>query len=113
MMSEVDWEEFTRMAGVLKAMSDSTRLRILSLLKSSEFCVCQIQSILGLSQSNVSQHLFKLKAEGLVKERRSSQWVYYSISDNPPEPARCILNLIPEVGVDTGPETGTCEISKE
>lgn len=112
MMGEVDQGEFARIAGVLKAMSDSTRLRILSLLKSGEFCVCQIQSILDLSQSNVSQHLFKLKSEGLVKERRSSQWVYYSISDNIPETAKCILNLIPEIRADSHVGSETCEIRK-
>ncbi|MGP6207482.1 ArsR/SmtB family transcription factor [Cuniculiplasma sp. SKW3] len=112
-MSEIDIEEYNRIASLLKAMGDSTRLRILGLLKTSEFCVCQIQSILGLSQSNVSQHLFKLKAEGLVRERRSSQWIYYSISERMPEIARCILNQIPEVMVDSRNDNGTCEVKNE
>jgi ArsR family transcriptional regulator len=62
-----------------KALSDKTRLHILSLLKVEELCVCELVDILKISQPAVSQHMRKLKNAKLVKERRNSQWVFYSL----------------------------------
>ncbi|HEB50059.1 MAG TPA: ArsR family transcriptional regulator [Desulfobulbus sp.] len=65
---------------VLKAMSDSSRLRVLKMLEGRELCVCEIQSLLALSQSTVSKHLKILEDAGLVDRRRDGQWVLYSLS---------------------------------
>jgi len=62
----------------LKALADGTRLKIFKLVEQRELCVCQIVPAVGLSQPTVSMHLAKLKRAGLVKERRSGQWSYYS-----------------------------------
>jgi ArsR family transcriptional regulator len=62
----------------LKALGDETRLTIFKLLERRELCVCQIVPAVGLSQPTVSVHLGKLKRAGLVRERRSGQWSYYS-----------------------------------
>ncbi|MBA4495073.1 ArsR/SmtB family transcription factor [Paenactinomyces guangxiensis] len=62
-----------------KALSDKTRLRILALLKVEDLCVCELVEILQISQPAVSQHMRKLKNAKLVKERRSGQWVFYSL----------------------------------
>ncbi len=51
------------------------------LLLRGEMCVCDIEEVLGLSQTNVSRHLCKLSSVGLVDSRKKAQWVYYRISD--------------------------------
>ncbi|WP_029192533.1 ArsR/SmtB family transcription factor [Paenibacillus harenae] len=68
------------LSDTLKLLGDKTRLTILSALKERELCVCELVDILQTSQPNVSQHMRKLKAGGLVKEAKRSQWVYYSLS---------------------------------
>lgn len=61
-----------------KALGDPTRLKLFKLVATEEFCVCELEALLQISQSAVSQHLARLKAAGLVRERRQGQWVYYS-----------------------------------
>jgi ArsR family transcriptional regulator, arsenate/arsenite/antimonite-responsive transcriptional repressor len=64
----------------LKLLSDKSRLTILALLKEKEMCVCDIVELLETTQSNVSQHLKKLKNGGLINETKRRQWVYYSLN---------------------------------
>jgi ArsR family transcriptional regulator, arsenate/arsenite/antimonite-responsive transcriptional repressor len=64
---------------VLKALSDETRLRIVNLLYDREMCVCDIMESLHITQTKASRHLAVLKSSGLVSDRKSAQWVYYSI----------------------------------
>ncbi|MCL6581243.1 MAG: metalloregulator ArsR/SmtB family transcription factor [Firmicutes bacterium] len=66
-----------RLLEQLKAVSDATRLRILTLVTREEMCVCHIVRAVGLAQPTVSLHLGKLKRAGLVEERRAGQWAYY------------------------------------
>lgn len=68
------------LAETLKLLSDKTRLTILALLKEQEMCVCDIVTVLEMTQPNVSQHLRKLKIGGLVNETRRAQWIYYSLN---------------------------------
>lgn len=74
--------DIDELAGVLKALSDKSRLRMLALLKVDELCVCELTPLLDMSQPAVSQHLRKLKAARLVKERKAGQWVYYSLHES-------------------------------
>ncbi|MCA0988621.1 ArsR/SmtB family transcription factor [Guptibacillus algicola] len=67
-------------ASVLKLLGDKTRLTIIGLLKDGECCVCEFVDLLNMSQPSVSQHLRKLRDAGLVKERRNSQWIFYSLN---------------------------------
>lgn len=61
-----------------KTLADSTRLRILSLiLNSKQICVCQITAVLNLTQSNVSNHLDKLKQSCIVKSFKKNKFTYY------------------------------------
>jgi ArsR family transcriptional regulator, arsenate/arsenite/antimonite-responsive transcriptional repressor len=66
---------------ILKALADENRLRILNLLKSGELCVCDIEGVLGIKQSNTSRHLNKLKIAGLIASEKKSQWVYYRLNE--------------------------------
>lgn len=68
-----------KLIDVLKSLSDETRLRILNLLYERELCVCDIMDTLQISQAKASRHLIYLKNAGLVKDRKSAQWAYYSM----------------------------------
>ena len=65
---------------VLKALADTTRLRILALLRAGEVCVCHIHESLKLPQSKVSRHLAYLRQAGLVRARRDGLWVHYGLA---------------------------------
>jgi ArsR family transcriptional regulator len=68
------------LASYFKGLADENRLRILNLLFHGELCGCDIQHVLGASQSNVSRHLAYLKNAGLVSDRRAANRVYYSLA---------------------------------
>jgi ArsR family transcriptional regulator, arsenate/arsenite/antimonite-responsive transcriptional repressor len=63
----------------LQAVAEPKRARIVSLLGHGEHCVCDVGEMLGLSPALVSHHLRTLRASGLLRERRSGRWVYYSL----------------------------------
>jgi ArsR family transcriptional regulator len=64
---------------LLKTLGHPARLRILALLRGGEMCVCQINSVLGLAASTVSEHLTELRRAGLLAERKDGRWVYYEL----------------------------------
>ena len=68
------------MVEILKALGDESRIRILHLIQVKPLCVCEIQEILGISQSNTSRHLLKLKNAKLIQGNKKAQWVYYSLA---------------------------------
>ena len=70
------------MLEIMKALADETRLRILSQIIKSEMCVCEMESCLGLTQSNASRHLTVLKKAGIMESNKTAQWTYYKISDD-------------------------------
>jgi ArsR family transcriptional regulator len=65
---------------VLKALAHENRIRILNLLAESELCVCELENIMQVTQSNASRHLSKLKQADLIKGRKRAQWIYYSLN---------------------------------
>jgi len=66
---------------IFKALGDENRIRILNLLIRQELCVCEIETILDMTQSNASRHLNKLKTSGIITSEKKSQWVYYRIDN--------------------------------
>ncbi len=79
---------------VCKALGDSTRLKILELLKSKGrsccdligreergLCACDIEAAVGLSQAAVSHHMALLRRAGLVRAEKRGRWMYYSRDD--------------------------------
>lgn len=66
-------------AGLLKALSNERRLKIVHVLSNEEKCVGDLEQIIGLSQSALSQHLARLRRDGIVKTRRDAQTIYYSL----------------------------------
>lgn len=75
-------ESATRAAGLLKAMSNESRLMILCHLGAGEKSVTELNENIQLSQSSLSQHLARLRADGLVTTRRESQTIYYRLSND-------------------------------
>ena len=71
-------DQSTAAAGLLSAMANPKRLMILCSLVKGEVPVGVLASQVGLSQSALSQHLSKLRAQKLVKTRRDAQTIYYS-----------------------------------
>ena len=70
-------------ARLLKALANDQRLLILCMLVDGEHAVGEMNARLSLSQSALSQHLAKLREEGLVNTRREAQTIYYSLADGP------------------------------
>lgn len=66
----------------LKALASPNRLMLLCLLEDGEASVADMAAALGLRQPTVSQHLGRLRAEGLVATRRDAQTVYYRLADD-------------------------------
>ena len=64
----------------LKVISEENRLLILCLLKKRETCVCEIWQYLNLPQNLVSHHLKVLKDFDLIKSRRESTKIIYSLN---------------------------------
>lgn len=67
-------------ADLCQMLSNPTRLRILEQLKGGEKSVSELVDTLGYRQSNISQHLSKLKKKDLVRGRRDGSNIYYSLS---------------------------------
>ena len=63
----------------MKALSDETRLRILTVLLERECCVCEVMQALDISQSRASRNLGILQDTGFLKARRDGAWIVYSV----------------------------------
>ena len=66
---------------VMKALADETRIRILNLLKDGDLCVCEIEVLLDINQSNASRHLNKLTNAGIISYYKVAKYVYYKINE--------------------------------
>ena len=73
----------TDAAQLLKALANEKRLMILCLLAEGERSVGELNALLDLSQSALSQHLALLREEGLVQTRREAQTIHYSLTPGP------------------------------
>ncbi len=80
----------------LKAMSNKHRLLILCNLVETERSVGELEKIVGLSQSALSQHLARLRKEEVVKTRRDAQTIYYSLQN---ENVTDVLQLLHDIFV--------------
>ena len=77
-----DLDELLRLAELFKNFGDGTRVRILYVLLEAEVCVCDLATLLGMSQSAVSHQLRVLKDARLIKARRDGKTVFYSLADD-------------------------------
>ena len=78
----VDVARAETLARVFKALSDPTRVRLVSLIAASdgaEACVCDLTAPVGLSQPTVSHHLKQLVDAGLLTREQRGRWAYYRV----------------------------------
>ena len=83
--------EIGKAAKLLKAIGNEKRLDIVYNLSLAEMSVGELEKVVDLSQSALSQHLAILRAADIVKTRRSAQTIYYSLKS---EEAKNILELL-------------------
>lgn len=74
-------ENLFDLSELYKIFGDSTRIKILYCLLESEMCVCDIATLLSMTQSAISHQLSVLKKSKLVKYRREGKTVFYSLAD--------------------------------
>ena len=81
----IDFEAMHENAAVavrlLKSLANESRLMVMCVLAEGELSVGSLNRRIDLSQSALSQHLAILRGQGLVKTRRESQTIYYSLAD--------------------------------
>ena len=84
-MNDIDLARFeasaTQAAALLKALSNEKRLMILCRLGDGEASAGELAAYAGLTQTSTSQHLAKLRAEGVVATRREAQTIFYRLED--------------------------------
>ncbi len=94
------------LADLFTALSDPSRLGMLALLqRHGEMCVCDIQEVLGVTQSRASRHLQVLRRAGLVQDRRVGSWVHYRLADRPAGRQRLLLRTLPKLVDDAAAAT--------
>jgi DNA-binding transcriptional ArsR family regulator len=77
----LDGGAYATLADLFGAMADSTRAKIVHVLRHQELCSCDIAAVMGITKSGASQHLRLLRTLRLVKTRRTGRLVYYSLDD--------------------------------
>ncbi len=76
-----DYQTASDLASLFDALSDPTRVRLLTVLMAGSLCVCDLTAVLGISQSAVSHQLRLLRSLNLVRSRREGRLVWYSLDD--------------------------------
>jgi DNA-binding transcriptional ArsR family regulator len=92
-----------RASDFLKALSHENRLLLLCLLSEGERSVSELESILSMRQSAVSQQLARLRLDGLVAARRDGKAVFYSIAS---EDVRRMIAVVYDIFCGCGPKPG-------
>ncbi len=90
-------DQAEQVSGLLKAIADPVRLRLMSLVLShegGEACVCDLTPAFDLSQPTISHHLKVLHACGLLDREKRGVWVYYKAK---PEALEAITSLFATV----------------
>ena len=77
----IDGFSAVRLSEVFKALSDPSRVRIISALMHTELCVYDLAAVLDMSQSAVSHQLRSLREMRLVRYRREGRHIYYQLDD--------------------------------
>jgi len=75
-------ESVSLLAETFSVLGDPTRLRIAYALSQQELCVCDLASVLGMSQSVISHSLRALRQMRLVRHRREGRIAYYALDDD-------------------------------
>lgn len=71
----------TELANVFRGLSHPTRIEILFAIGNQEACVCHLETILGLRQAYISQHLMEMRDAGIITSRRDGRFIYYRLAN--------------------------------
>lgn len=77
----IDGLKAAQLAQIYAALSDPTRVRIISALNVRELCVNDLAAALGMTQSAISHQLRLLRTLGLVRNRRQGRIIFYALDD--------------------------------
>ena len=97
--SALDEETATDAAGLLRALADPVRLRIISLIATApegEVCACDFPAVLERSQSTISHHLGQLVDAGLVHREQRGKWAWFRLDRDRLADARSLLGGSPD-----------------
>ncbi|MCE1246103.1 MAG: metalloregulator ArsR/SmtB family transcription factor [Firmicutes bacterium] len=103
-MTHIAIEKVTK---IQQALSDPTRIRIISMLMGQELCVCEIVEALEEPQYKISRHLTVLKNAGLVRDRRQGLFMHYCLNPDIEPEWKAALSALFEVWKNTD------EVSKD
>lgn len=103
---------------IFRALSDTTRLRILNLLQGGELCVCELVDVLDVPQPTASRHLAYLRKADLVTARKEGAWQYYRLTPAKTKFRKKLLECVkaaagesPQLAADTE-RLGLCSSSR-
>lgn len=91
---------------IFKALSDETRLKIISMLSLEKRCACQLHEKFKISQPTLSHHMKILVDSTLLIQTKIGKWVYYQIN---PDAIKDIQTFLSDLNV-VKPMTETCEV---
>lgn len=83
------------------ALSDETRLRLLSLMRHREICVCYLQEVLNTNQPKISRHLAYLRRAGLVEARRDGKWAHYRLKKLDGDLQKIVAQTLVRLGLES------------
>jgi ArsR family transcriptional regulator len=92
--SEIMKYNYEKYALIFKALSDETRLKILSMLKDGELCACKILEAFHITQPTLSYHMKMLVDIELVSAVKYGSWVIYSINEESKKELIKFLSLL-------------------
>jgi ArsR family transcriptional regulator, arsenate/arsenite/antimonite-responsive transcriptional repressor len=114
--TSLDDQGAVELEAVLKSLADRHRLRVVNQLLRADgepVCVCELQSLLGLSQGTVSHHLKQLVAAGIVERESRGTYSYFSLAPGALESVRDVFAVPARVPVSASQKgkpaaTGCC-----
>jgi len=95
-LPDVDEAWAGRTSELMKALADSTRLKMVASLWKAEapICICDFTAALDLSQPTLSHHMRKLKDAGLVESEKRGIWIYYRLAQDLDANTRNLLSRL-------------------
>lgn len=85
-------EDAGELAGILKALADPVRLRLVSVIAAAgEGCACDFPELLGRSQPTISHHLSQLVAAGVLEREQRGKWAWFTVDEDRLRSVRNVL----------------------
>ncbi|ARD47624.1 hypothetical protein SporoP37_05235 [Sporosarcina sp. P37] len=100
-----------QMERYLKTIGDKSRLQLLKALERGPLCICDLNLLLDVSQPAVSQHMHRLKKDGVVHDERRGRWVYWSLNTHHAHHGLLLelLKLLPVPAAEESREENACK----